>query len=337
MPQLSVILPVRDAVHTLAAAAKSVLSTAFRDLELILVTNGSDPPTRAVAERLATDFPCMIRLLDEPKPGVSHAFNRGLSAATGSLIARMDADDLVMGERWQWQIGWLQAHPELDWVSGLVAYQPLAGELAQQGFAHYVAWLNRMVSPAQILLNRFAESPIANPSILAYRRCFEQYGSYREGDFPEDYELWLRWMDAGLRPSKVPKTILQWQDHPNRLTRSDARYRADAFFRTKTPFLARWLAQNNPHHPIVWVWGAGKLARRRAQWLSQAGIQIAGYFDLDPRKISRLPHCLHISRIPPAGQIFLLSYITNRGRSEEVRHYLAQRGYQEGRHFLLAG
>ena len=32
----------------------------------------------------------------------------------------------------------------------------------------------------------------------------EQFGGYREGDFPEDYELWLRWLDAGVRMAKVP-------------------------------------------------------------------------------------------------------------------------------------
>ena len=65
------------------------------------------------------------------------------------------------------------------------------------------------------------------------RELVARHGGYRAGDFPEDYELWLRWLDAGVRMAKVPRPLLTWHDSTGRLSRTDARYDPEAFFRLK--------------------------------------------------------------------------------------------------------
>jgi hypothetical protein len=112
-------------------------------------------------------------------------------------------------------------------------------------------------------------------------------GRYADGAFPEDYELWLRWLAAGVRMEKLPDALLVWRDTPRRLSRTDPRYAPDAFDELRAHHLARWLAETNPHHPDVTIWGAGRVSRRRAARLRAQGVRVTGWIDIDPRKIAR--------------------------------------------------
>src|SRR5204862_7714986 len=135
---------------------------------------------------------------------------------------------------------------------------------AQAGYAAYVAWINSLLTPEDIALRRFVESPLAHPSGMFRRVLLQEYGGYASGDFPEDYELWLRWMDAGVQFGKVDAELLLWNDTPTRLSRTDQRYRPEAFYRIKCVYLARWLErQVEPSRREIWLWGAGRITRQR--------------------------------------------------------------------------
>ena len=55
------------------------------------------------------------------------------------------------------------------------------------------------------------------------RELVERWGGYVDGDFPEDYDLWLRWLEAGVRMDKLPDTLLIWNDSATRLSRRGQR------------------------------------------------------------------------------------------------------------------
>jgi hypothetical protein len=88
------------------------------------------------------------------------------------------------------------------------------------------------------------------------RVLLQEHGGYASGDFPEDYELWLRWMDAGVQFGKVDAELLLWSDAPTRLSRNDPRYRPKAFYRIKCVYLARWLKRHAEPSREIWLWGA---------------------------------------------------------------------------------
>ncbi len=56
-------------------------------------------------------------------------------------------------------------------------------------------------------------------------------GRLPPGPFPEDYELWLRWSEAGVAMAKLPEALVVWNDPPGRLSRTDPRYDPEAFHR----------------------------------------------------------------------------------------------------------
>lgn len=58
------------------------------------------------------------------------------------------------------------------------------------------------------------------------RQCVDKWGAYRDGDFAEDWEIWLRWLHHGAAVDKLPQQMLVWNDAPSRATRADRRYAA---------------------------------------------------------------------------------------------------------------
>jgi glycosyltransferase involved in cell wall biosynthesis len=330
---VSVLLPVRNAAATIARAVTSVQAQTHGGWELVVVDDGSTDGTREWLRR-AAEADARIRLVEQPARGLVPALNAGLAAARGRFIARLDADDECHPDRLTAQADWLEANPRTGLVSCLVGYG--GDRAANTGYALHVDWLNSLGTEEEIALNRFVESPLAHPSVMFRRGLVERHGSYRDGDFPEDYELWLRWLDAGVVMAKVPRELLTWHDAPGRLSRTDPRYDPGAFFRVKAEYLARHLGRNG--HREVWIWGAGRPTRKRAAHLAAHGVRIAGYIDVDAKKAGKAVGGVPViapEALPPPGSRLVLGYVSSRGAREMIRSDLARRGYAEGRDFLM--
>lgn len=318
------VLPTFNAGGTVARAIASVRAQTFTDWELIVVDDGSTDATAEVLRAWAAADP-RVRVLARSHEGLVAALNAGVAAARGRLVARMDADDESFPERLAEQAAFLQApaNTTVGVVSCLVEF---GGErVVREGYARHVDWINSLVTPEQIALNRFVESPQAHPSVMFRRELVERHGGYRGGDFPEDYELWLRWLDAGVQIAKVPRVLLRWNDSSERLSRADSRYAADAFFRLKAHWIARWLRANgviggrsveasgaaftrSTESMPLYVWGAGRATRRRAAYLVNHAVEMAGYIDVDPKKATRAlggsgPPVIGPEDLPAPGKI----------------------------------
>ncbi|HAS42979.1 MAG TPA: glycosyl transferase family 2 [Microscillaceae bacterium] len=330
--KLAVLLPFYNAESTLSAAIESILTQTYQDFELVLVNNASTDQSLTIAQKFANQD-SRITLIEEPQLGIVYALNTGLNHIQTPYIARMDADDVALPSRLEKQVAFLDAHPEIALVSCVVQHRSTS--VNTLGYQKYVEWINNLVTPTEISLNRFVESPLAHPSIMFRRVAVEQWGKYKQGNFPEDYELWLCWLQAGAQMAKVPEPLLVWNDAPTRLSRTDARYLPKEFYQTKAHYLAQWLKTNNAYHPKVWVWGAGKLSRKRARMLAPLGVEIEGFFDVADHQRLEVP-CVHYSKIPPPGKVFIVSYVGNWGAREEIRQYLLNAGYREGVDFILA-
>lgn len=332
MTAVSVVMPVRDALATVARAVESIRAQTLADWELVAVDDGSTDGAREALRALAR-AERRLRLIEQEPRGIVAALNAGLAAARAPLIARMDADDEALPERLAAQVAFLDARPELGLAGSLVRF---GGALETAGgYARHVDWQNQLVEPAAIARERFIESPFAHPSVAFRRELVARHGGYAEGPFPEDYELWLRWMDAGVAMGKVPRELLVWHDPPGRLSRTDPRYDAEAFYRVK----ARWLARCVDAARPLLVWGAGRPTRRRARHLTAHGVRIAGWVDIDPAKCGRTFDGVRVlapDELPPPQRAFVLGYVASWGAREHIRAQLAARGYREGIDFLMA-
>ncbi|MEQ8904120.1 glycosyltransferase [Ekhidna sp.] len=324
-PLVSVVLPFYNAPF-LKEAIESILKQSYQNFELIIVNNASIDSSSEVA-RSYTNYDKVI-LINEAERGVVHAVNTGIRNAKGTYIARMDADDIADPNRLKYQVEAMLNDSSLDVVSGLVEY---LGSSENEGFIHYVDWLNTIRSNEELNQNQFVEFPLANPSMMLKRELFEQFGYYKDGNFPEDYEFFLRLQSHDVKMEKVNKPVLKWRDSETRLTRTDERYSQEAFFKIKAKYLAKWLKMHNPFHPEIYIWGAGRLSRRRSDLLLKEGIKVVEYIDVKAGN-----QVLHYENLPEKKNTFIVSYVSNRGAREEIRSFLIQKGYIEGVNFILA-
>jgi hypothetical protein len=248
----------------------------------------------------------------------------------------MDADDVMLPARLQLQSATLRSNPGIDLVASMVEAFP--EESLQAGMREYLRWQNGCVSLAEIRDNLFVEAPFVHPSVMFRRVVVEDAGGYREGDFPEDYELWLRLAERGAVMAKLPEVLLRWRDRPERLTRTDRRYSRDAFDRIRAAYLARDPRLNDGRE--LFFWGSGRRTRVRARHLIGAGLVPAAWIDIDPRKVGHSIESIPV--LPPSSldrpvRPFVLVLVTSHGARELIASRLSARGFEIGRDYLPVG
>lgn len=114
--KISIVIPVYNEVGQLGACLDAIARQILQPHEVIVVDNNSTDGTAALAE--SYDF---VRLLKEPRQGVVHARSRGFDAATGEIIARIDADTLLPSD-WLAHVREIFKNPAVDAVSGVALY-----------------------------------------------------------------------------------------------------------------------------------------------------------------------------------------------------------------------
>jgi hypothetical protein len=184
-----------------------------------------------------------------------------------------------------------------------------------------------------VLRDRFVECPIVHPTLLLRRSAFEAAGGYRDPGWPEDYDLILRLLAGGRRLSNLPEVLLHWRDRPDRLSRTDPRYRQDAFRRCKLHHLIPLLAGFDG----VVVWGAGPVGKAFARGLLEQGVALRAFVDLDPRKIGQTTYgapVVHPDRINDYRGVFVLAAVAGEVARAEIRASLAAAGWNEDMEYV---
>ncbi|MGD8863549.1 MAG: glycosyltransferase [Myxococcales bacterium] len=331
--EVSVLLPYRDAAATLEEALDGVLSQRGVHLDVIAVDDGSRDDGPRLVQRLASHHRA-LRPLQTPGVGIAAALNRAAGQARAPLLARMDADDVCLPGRLSRQLERMSAEPGLAALGTRVA--PFPEERVQQGLRRYVDWQNGLLTPRQHADQLFVESPLCHPSVMLRRDALTAVGGYRDGPFPEDYDLWLRLDAAGGGLAKLDSTLLRWRHHPGQATLTDPRYGRARFLDVKAPHLARRLREAGRE---VDLWGAGQSGRRVARALEPHGVRVARFIDIDPRKVGRTARGAPIvdpDAVAAPGARSLVVAVAARGARDLVRAELAERGFREGQDFLCA-
>lgn len=324
------LLPARDAARTVRAAASSILRQTLRDLTLVAVDDGSTDATPELLHRLAERDPRVV-IVRGPGEGIARALGRGLARCDAPWIARMDADDLAHPARLAVQLEALEADPSLAAIGAQVRLFPRRA--IRPGMARYVGWLNGLTSKALVDRDLFVEAPLVHPAAVIRRDALEAVGGWRDGPFPEDYDLWLRLAEAGGALSNVPRLLLGWRESAGRLTRTDGRYALARHRALKAGALARgWLAGRRE----VAIWGAGETGKATADALAAEGIRAALFVEVDRKKIGRTARgapVVGVDQLPRARGLPLLVAVGAPGARDLIRGELRRYGWEEPRDF----
>ena len=335
-PLVSVLLPFHNAAQTLAECIESVLAQTLPAIQVIAVDDCSRDASLQLLRLYKDD---RIRVIANHGRGLVSALNTGLAQCAAPLVARMDADDIMHHSRLEKQYEYLRAHPDVVLVATQARKFPQ--RLVQNGYREYMRWQNSVVSYVDVQNQIYIESPFAHPTVMFRRDSIRAAGAYRQGRFPEDYELWLRLLHDGYRMEKLPQVLLDWRESETRLSRVSQNYAREAFDRIRAEYLSRdGRIQNKP----LAFWGAGRKTRQRARHLLNNGFAPKVWIDIDPKKIGNRIDGVDV--VEPAwleqavvddNKPFVLNYVNNHGARDIARTYLERIGYAMGRDYLEVG
>lgn len=186
-PTVSVVLNCYNHELYVGEAIESVLGQTYRDLELILIDNGSTDGSRAVMERY--DDPRIRRLFNDTNESLSRRLNQGVAAARGDFVCVLYSDDMMLPDKLERQVAMFADLPA-DYG---VVYCP-ATSLNQQTGERWT-WKSRGLSGDLMpdMLVHFYDGPPDMSSPLARRACFDDC-KWHEDLFGDGEAIWLRIM-----------------------------------------------------------------------------------------------------------------------------------------------
>jgi glycosyltransferase involved in cell wall biosynthesis len=330
MPRVSIVLPFRNSAATLNDALASVREQTFTDWELLAIDDSSTDGSPEIVRRAFAGDPRLRLLPNAHTAGVSGASLTASDHARGEWLVRMDSDDVSHPERIARQLAASEKNLHWDVIGCRVEIPNPLGD----GMLRHVEWTNSLTTPEEIAAARFIENPLVHPSAMMRRSSVDAVGGYRQVEWAEDHDLWLRLMESGAVFAKIPETLLQWRDSPARLTRSDAAYGDRARHRMRAHYLAR-LPSVREHG--VAIAGAGPIGKELAQALMKEGVAVHGFFEVNPRRIGEIIHGIEVVDSSALGsrwrEAILLSAVGVPGGREKVRTMAVAAGFHEGQDF----
>lgn len=304
---VSWLIPVRNGRRWLGPCLESVLAECSEHDEVVVVDDGSTDSPREVCPDDSR-----ISWLAQPPLGIVAALEHGRRACRHPLIARLDADDVALPGRIAAQTLIMQADSQLAVVGGM-AEMVREDDGANDGMKAYVEWVNTLRDHRAALL---VESPVFHPAVLMRADAVEAVGGYRHGDFPEDYDLWLRLAGAGYGIASVGVPVVRIRDRASRLTRSDTRYRREAFEHLKREWLEAHVLDRGSK---IALWGAGKTGKRWLRWLLRSGFRVPAVIDgFGARERQGVP-VVAPSQLSEIDVDMLLVAVGARGARETIR------------------
>jgi glycosyltransferase involved in cell wall biosynthesis len=214
-PLISVILPVYNAERYVGQAIESILGQTLGDFELIVIDDGSTDSSSDVIKRYAAQDRRIVPVSRENR-GLVATLNEGIDLARGQWIARMDADDIALPNRFERQIAHLR-QTGADLCGGAV-----------RCFGNRKAVWRFPISHEGCEVQLLFDVPFAHPTVIGRKELFATLRYDPAFETSEDYDLWQRVWAAGYRMINVPDVVLRYQVHggqvsQNRDTRHDER------------------------------------------------------------------------------------------------------------------
>jgi len=218
-PLVSVVMPVYNGERYLKEAIESVLFQTYKNLELVVVDDGSTDASKSIISSYSDS---RIRLVENTKnSGIVFTRNKGLLAAQGEYIATLDCDDIALPERIENQVNFLEKNPDYALCGSFYQIMDASGKLLGK---MRMPTSNRDIVTYLTVGNCYCNSTIMVRSNLAKEL------KYTTGyDIVEDYELWYR-ISQKMKIAILPFLGTYYRVHGNNISVSKMN---DMFSRVK--------------------------------------------------------------------------------------------------------
>lgn len=189
-PILSVLTSCYNAAPYLHEAVTSILQQTFADFEYILIDDGSTDGTTEILQKYSL-VDGRIRVISKPNTGLASSLNVGLCEARGQWVARLDADDAAMPQRFQEQLSFLSCHPDTIVLgTGCIEITSTGIPIKKHRYpSHKRPFLSHLLG---------GKSPFPHSSAVFNKSAVTGLDGYRVRlNGAEDVDLWLRLSEYG--------------------------------------------------------------------------------------------------------------------------------------------
>lgn len=209
--KISVVMSVYNGMPYLEEAVKSILNQTYRNFEFIIIDDASTDSSWGYLKSLKDRRIKLIK--NEKNLGLASSLNKGIKAARGDYVARMDADDISLPQRFEKQINFFKAHKDYILVGSQVIWVDKNNNLIS-GFDTPLK--DEDIRKKLIIRNQFHHA-----TVMFRRSDIEKLGAYRDNlNGIEDYDLWFRVIKKG-KVANLPERLVKRKIHERALTQKN--------------------------------------------------------------------------------------------------------------------
>lgn len=208
LPLVSVLLPVHNNEQYVGSAIQSILDQTYSNFELLILVSAT---TNVESLKVVNSFSdprirIINRTIDENLP---KALNRGILEAKGEYIARMDADDISLPNRFEKEISFLKDNPDITVVGSWV-----------KTFGSKNMIIRHPAMPEEIKANLLFQTSIVHPTVMMRKEVMKINDLQYNPEYwcSEDIDLWARSVEK-VKLANVPEILLHYRTHQSQATR----------------------------------------------------------------------------------------------------------------------
>jgi glycosyltransferase involved in cell wall biosynthesis len=200
-PVVSIVMAAFNEAKYIAEAIESILKQSYENFEFIIINDGSVDNTAEIIDSYKD--PRIKHIKNETNLKLIASLNKGLAAAKGKYIARMDADDISVPGRLQKQVDFMESHPEI----GICGAQLTV-------FGNMTGAMNYPLEHKDILLYMLITSPFGNNVVIFRKEVLDQHALFfTEGYYhSEDYKSWTNWLKV-TKGHNLDEYLVRYRSH----------------------------------------------------------------------------------------------------------------------------
>lgn len=288
MPEVSVVMAVRNGAPYLPHSIESITGQTVRDFEFVIVDDGSTDQTLEILQRYAAADRRICVLQNPSQMGLAASLNRGFSMASGEFIARQDADDISFPERLGVQVSFLRSRPDVGLLGSRHYRMGTDGRLLD------LMWLPE--TDTEIRWRLLFHNALCHSAVMLRRAHLPEKGPfYNEAvASSQDYELWSR-LIRKTRSANCTTPLVAYRIHAGQVSAWHGR--GPGQDRQGKHISHEQLSRLIPHRSISieeveqvrsWYAGSGRWPRKPSSSFLDLAVEVFHAFESQPSLDSRL-------------------------------------------------
>lgn len=213
MPKISVVMPVYNGEKYIRETMDSVLNQTFADFEFIIINDASKDSTEEIIKSYEDDR--IVYLINEQNLGVAGTLNRGIEHAKGEYIARIDADDIAMPQRFEKQVAFMDTHPDVGVCGSHIRIFEEDGTERDYIYSE---------TDVELRVDMLFNSGFAHPAVMIRKSVLDKEKLFYNIEFEkaEDYRMWYDVMKVS-KGHNLQEPLLRYRHHQSQVTKTNVK------------------------------------------------------------------------------------------------------------------